>query len=139
MPVQFPKPGAPSSPELAGALRRCRTAFIGVGAFSGLINVLALTSSIYMLQLYDRVIPSHSVPTLIGLSILMLILFAGYGVLDMVRTKLMSRISVRIDRWLRDRVIGLVLTLPLRSSGGDGLLPVRDLDTVRGFLAGAGP
>src|SRR5262249_32624225 len=108
--------------------------------FSGLINVLALTSSIYMLQLYDRVIPSHSVATLVGLTILMLLLFAGYGVLDMVRTRVMTRIGLRIDRKLRDRVFGLVLALPLREQrGGDGLQPVRDLDQVRAFLTSPGP
>ena len=76
--------------ELRAALANCRAAFLGVAVFSGLINLLALTSSIYMLQLYDRVIPSHSVPTLVGLTILMLLLFAGYGVLDTVRARVMS-------------------------------------------------
>lgn len=128
------------SAGLASALRLCRPAFVGVGVFSAVINVLALTSSIYMLQLYDRVIPSHNVATLVGLSVLMLILFGGYGVLDMVRTRLMSRIGLRIDRGLRERVFGLVLALPLRTrGGGDGQQPVRDLDTIRGFLSGAGP
>jgi ABC-type protease/lipase transport system fused ATPase/permease subunit len=132
------EPGAPS--ELRAALRRCGRVFISVGIFSGLINVLALTSSIYMLQLYDRVIPSHSVPTLVGLSILMLLLFAIYGLLDVVRTRIMGRIGLRTDRMLRDRIFSLVLTLPLRSrSGGDGQRPVRDLDQIRGFLVGSGP
>ena len=72
--------------------------------FSGLINLLALTSSIYMLQLYDRVIPSHSVPTLVGLTILMLLLFAGYGVLDTVRARVMNHIGLRIDRHARSCV-----------------------------------
>ena len=93
--------------ELRAALASCRAAFLGVGVFSGLINLLALTSSIYMLQLYDRVIPSHSVPTLVGLTVLMLLLFAGYGVLDTVRTRVMSHIGLRIDRALRARVFEL--------------------------------
>lgn len=126
--------------ELADAIKGSKSALVGVAVFSGLINLLALTSSIYMLQLYDRVIPSHSVPTLVGLTILMLVLYAGYGVLDMVRTRVMSRIGMRIDRGLRERVFSLVLTLPLRTRGqSDGLQAVRDLDQVRGFLAGAGP
>ncbi|NJL73452.1 MAG: hypothetical protein HC888_18965 [Candidatus Competibacteraceae bacterium] len=62
--------------ELRDALARCRDAFVGVGVFSALINLLALTSAIYMLQVYDRVIPAHSVATLIGLTVLMLILYA---------------------------------------------------------------
>ena len=125
--------------ELRAAVASCRAAFLGVGVFSGLINLLALTSSIYMLQLYDRVIPSHSVPTLVGLTILMLLLFAGYGVLDTVRSRVMSHIGLRIDRALRARVFELVLLLPLRAKSSDSLQPVRDLDQVRGFLTGAGP
>ena len=125
--------------ELRAAVASCRAAFLGVGVFSGLINLLALTSSIYMLQLYDRVIPSHSVPTLVGLTILMLLLFAGYGVLDTVRSRVMSYIGLRIDRALRARVFELVLLLPLRAKSSDSLQPVRDLDQVRGFLTGAGP
>ena len=92
-----------------------------------------------MLQLYDRVIPSHSVPTLVGLTILMLWLFAGYGVLDTVRSRVISHIGLRIDRALRVRVFELVLLLPLRAKSSDSLQPVRDLDQVRGFLTGAGP
>jgi PrtD family type I secretion system ABC transporter len=130
----------PIASELSTAIGRCRTAFIGVGIFSGLISILALTSSLYMLQLYDRVIPSHNVPTLVGLSIMMLVLYAGYGVLDMVRIRIMSRIGLRLDRALRERVFKLLLMLPVRTkSQGDGLAPVRDLDQVRSFLAGAGP
>jgi len=126
--------------ELGNAMRRCRAAFLGVGLFSAMINVLALTSSIYMLQLYDRVLPSHSVPTLVGLTILMLILFAGYGLLDMVRARVMSRIGLRIDRSLRARVFALVIQLPLRVRGAvDAQQPVRDLDQIRAFLIGSGP
>lgn len=135
----IPAPPAAGRSELAQALGQSRAALVSVALFSGVINILALTSSIYMLQLYDRVIPSHSVPTLIGLTILMLILFAGYGALDVVRTRVMSRIGLRVDRALRDRALGLVLVLPLRSTGADALQPIRDLDTLRGFLGGAGP
>ena len=128
------------APEFAAAVGRCRGALIAGGVFSGVVNMLALSSSIYMLQVYDRVIPSHSVATLVGLSIAMLILFIAYGVLDVIRARLMGRIAIRVDRDLRQRVIGLVLTLPLRSGGSvDPIQPVRDLDQIRGFLAGNGP
>ena len=69
-------PKAVPGAELADALRRCRFAFLGVGLFSGLINILMLTGPLFMLQVYDRVLPSHSVPTLIGLAILTAGLFA---------------------------------------------------------------
>ena len=56
--------------ELGEALRACRSAFIGVGLMSCMINLLYLTGSIFMLEVYDRVLPSRSVATLVGLVIL---------------------------------------------------------------------
>lgn len=121
-------------------LRRSKWLFLGVGLFSGVINVLALTGAIYMLQVYDRVIPSRSVPTLIGLTVLMLVMVAAGGLLDMIRTRIMSRIGLRIDDLLRDKVFYAIQTASLRSrSEGDGLQAVRDLDRVRTFLSGIGP
>ena len=70
--------------EIAAAVAACRTILIAAGIFSGLINLLALSSSIYMLQVYDRVIPSHSVQTLVGLSVAMLVLFIGYGAVSAI-------------------------------------------------------
>jgi len=122
------------------AVRRCSRIFFGVGVFSGVINVLALTGSLYMLQVYDRVIPSRSVETLIGLSVLMAGLFVANGLLDFFRVRLMSRIGVQIDRDLRSKVFSAVQALSLRlRPGGDGLQPVRDLDQIRNFLSGLGP
>jgi PrtD family type I secretion system ABC transporter len=113
---------------------------LAVGLFSAAINVLALTGSIYMLQLYDRVLPSHSVATLVGLTIIMLVLYVGFGVFNFLRMRMMTRIGIRIERSLRDRVFSAVMLLPLRTRHrGDGLQPVRDLDEVRGFLSGMGP
>jgi ATP-binding cassette subfamily C protein len=122
------------------ALRRSNGILISVAAFSGVINLLALTGALYMLQVYDRVLPSRSTPTLIGLSILMVGLFVAGGVLDYLRTRLMSRVGLRIDHELRDRVFGAVQLLPLRGNSEDsGLQPIRDLDQIRTFLSGLGP
>lgn len=122
------------------ALARSRRAFLGVGLFSGVINVLALSGSLYMLQIYDRVIPSRSLPTLIGLSVLLVGLYAVYGTLDFFRTRIMSRVGLQFDRLLRDAVYSAVVQLPLKTgSRGEGVQPVRDLDGIRTFLAGPGP
>jgi PrtD family type I secretion system ABC transporter len=119
---------------------QCRTGFLVVGLFSAAINVLALTGSVYMLQLYDRVLPSHSVATLVGLTIIMVVLYVGFGAFNFLRMRMMTRIGIRIERNLRDRVFSAVMLLPLRARpGGDGLQPVRDLDEVRAFLSGIGP
>ena len=96
------------------ALRRCRTLFLSVGVFSGLINLLALTGSFYMLQVYDRVLPSHSVPTLVGLTLLMAGLYIANGLLDFFRVRVMSRVGVRIDNELREKVFQAVHLLPSR-------------------------
>jgi PrtD family type I secretion system ABC transporter len=126
--------------ELAQALASCRGAFLSVGIFSGVINVLMLTGSIYMLQVYDRVLPSRSVPTLIGLTVLIIFLFALQGVLDFLRQRLLTRVGSTLDAELSTRIFNIVVTLPLKGrTGAEGLQPLRDFDTVRGFLSGVGP
>jgi PrtD family type I secretion system ABC transporter len=126
--------------ELAQALASCRGAFLSVGLFSGVINILMLTGSIYMLQVYDRVLPSRSVPTLVGLTVLIIFLFSLQGLLDFVRQRLLTRIGSTLDAELAARVFGIVVTLPLKGrAGAEGLQPLRDFDTVRGFLSGVGP
>ncbi len=113
---------------------------VGVGVFSAVINVLALTGSVYMLQIYDRVLPSQSIPTLIGFTIGMLGLYAVYGLLDFVRLRLLVRIGSRLHRDLQQKAFAASLSLPL-TAGQDAnrVQPLRDLDQLRGFLSGLGP
>lgn len=126
--------------SVAAVIHHNTKTFLGVGLFSGLINVLALTGSLYMLQVYDRVLPSHSVPTLVGLTVLMVFLYAVHGLLDFIRTRVMARVGLKIDGTLRARIFEAVLLIPLRArKGSDGLQPVRDLDQIRAFLSGLGP
>ncbi|MFN5040123.1 MAG: type I secretion system permease/ATPase, partial [Bradyrhizobium sp.] len=75
--------------ELAEALRACRSAFIGVGLISCMINLLYLTGSMFMLQVYDRVLPSRSVPTLVGLVVIAAVLYIAQGVLDLLRGRIL--------------------------------------------------
>jgi PrtD family type I secretion system ABC transporter len=134
-------PGRPApSSELREALAACWHAFVAIGVMSGLINVLYLTGSFYMLEVYDRVLPSRSVPTLVALSILALTLFAFQGALDVIRSRVMVRIAAALDERLNARVYDIVVQLPLRSRmPGDGLAPLRDLDQIRSFLVTTGP
>src|SRR4051794_4530907 len=107
---------------------------------TAMINVLYLTGSFFMLEIYDRVIPSRSIPTLIGLCVLALALYAFQGALDLIRGRVLVRIGAALDHALSGRVFGLVVRLPLHArSQGDGQQPLRDLDQIRSFLAGAGP
>ena len=126
--------------ELGDALRACRTAFIGVGVMSCMINLLYLTGSIFMLEVYDRVLPSRSVPTLVGLAILAGGLYVAQGVLDLIRGRILIRIGTALDETLNARVFETVVRLPLLVGGrNEGLQPLRDLDNVRSFLSSMGP
>ena len=126
--------------ELGAALASCRSALVGIAIFSGLINLLGLTGSLFLLEVYDRVLPSRSVPTLVGLAIITALLFIFQGILELVRGRMLVRIGSQIDWRLSDRVYDLVVRLPLRTRGsGDGMQPIRDLDTIRSVLSGSGP
>jgi PrtD family type I secretion system ABC transporter len=126
--------------ELGEALRACRSAFIGVGVMSCMINLLYLTGSLFMLEVYDRVLPSRSVPTLVGLILLAGFLYAAQGVLDLIRGRILGRIGTSLDETLNARVFDIVVRLPLTVGGrNEGLQPLRDLDNVRSFLGGMGP
>jgi ATP-binding cassette subfamily C protein len=126
--------------ELGDALRACRSAFLGVGILSCIINLLYLTGSIFMLEVYDRVLPSRSVPTLIGLIVLAGGLYIAQGVLDLIRGRILGRIGTALDEALNARVFETVVKLPLLIGGrNEGLQPLRDLDNVRSFLGSMGP
>jgi PrtD family type I secretion system ABC transporter len=132
-------PGVRNS-ELGDALRACRSAFIGVGVMSIMINLLYLTGSIFMLEVYDRVLPSRSVPTLVGLIILAGGLYVAQGVLDLIRGRILGRVGTSLDEALNSRVFDTVVRLPLIVGGrNEGLQPLRDLDNVRSFLGSMGP
>ncbi|MGO4838878.1 ABC transporter transmembrane domain-containing protein, partial [Rhizobiaceae sp. 2RAB30] len=125
---------------LAKALMSFRKAFTGVGLMTGVINILALTGSFFMLQVYDRVIPSKSLPTLVGLMLLTGTMFAFQGVLELIRSRLMVRLGAALDGQMSGQVYSALMRLPLRTKmNGDGLQPLRDLDQIRSFLSSAGP
>jgi PrtD family type I secretion system ABC transporter len=130
----------PGRSELGEALRSCRSAFIGVGIMSCMINLLYLTGSIFMLEVYDRVIPSRSVATLVGLVVLCGGLYIAQGILDMIRGRILGRIGTSLDEALNARVFETIVRLPLLvGARNDGLQPLRDLDAVRSFLGSMGP
>ncbi len=107
---------------------------------SGVVNILALTGSFFMLQVYDRVLPGRSVPTLVGLILLAGMLFVFQGVLELIRSRLLVRIGLALDAQMSGRVYSALMHLPLRTKlPGDGLQSLRDLDQVRSFLSSPGP
>jgi PrtD family type I secretion system ABC transporter len=93
-----------------------------------------------MLQVYDRVLPGRSVPTLIALMALATMLYVFQGGLDLVRNRISARLGRHLDETLGVRVYDAMVRLPLKTRGdGDGLQPLRDLDQVRSFLGSGGP
>jgi len=130
---------SPSAP-VTKAIKACRQGLVSVGVFTGIINILMLTGSFFMLQVYDRVIPSRSLPTLLGLFGFIVVLYAFQGLFDTIRGRLLVRIGASLDQRLSRYAYEAVVKLPLvNGARPDGLQPVRDLDQVRGFLSSLGP
>src|SRR5579864_1927719 len=130
----------PAGSELAAALIACRKAFIAIGMFSGVSNLLMLSGALFMLEIYDRVLPSRSVPTLVALLILVAGLYAAQGAIDTIRSRILVRVGNSLDEAMSMRVYDAIVRLPLKvGSRVEGAQPIRDLDTVRGFLSGVGP
>ena len=115
-------------------------AFLAVALVSGAINILTLSGSIFMMEVYDRVLPSQSVPTLVGLAVVLAVMYAFQGFFDAIRGRILVRLGSALDNDLSGRVFKALLRAPLRGKvEGDGQQSQRDLDQVRTFLAGGGP
>jgi ATP-binding cassette, subfamily C, type I secretion system permease/ATPase len=121
-------------------LRASATRMGGIAVFSGVINILMLSGSLYMLQVYDRVIPSRNLATLLGLSLMVLLAYLMQGYFDALRTRMLARVGTLFDAGLQESIHLALATLPLR--GVKPVLmqqPLRDLDTVRAFMSSMGP
>jgi PrtD family type I secretion system ABC transporter len=122
-------------------LGRSKGAFLGVGLMSGIINILMLTGSIFMMQVYDRVLASHSIPTLLALSALAVAAYAFQGWLDALRARILMLVGENVEADVGPKVHAAVLQQPLKSQRhpGETLQPFRDLEVIRQFLSGPGP
>ena len=123
--------------EFNDVLARCRHGLIAVGAFSMIINLLALTVSVYMLQVYDRVLTGRSVETLIYLTMIAGGALTIMGTLELLRSHILVRLGTWIDRMLSPALFGRALEntlrgVPYRTEA------LRDLATLRAYLGGAG-
>ncbi len=106
---------------------------------SGVINILALTGSFYMLQVYDRALPSGSLPTLIGLSILAIGLYLAQGLFDVLRSQILVRLGAQFDRRVAPLAQRVGIDMPrFGFSTAEAMERGRDVDTVRGFLGSPG-
>lgn len=123
-----------------GLTRGFRAVFIFLFMVSGIISLLALTGSFYMLQIYDRALGSGNIPTLVALSVLAIGLYAFQGMFDILRAQILVRIGARLDRKLAPLAHEIAIDMPrLGFSTAEALERGRDVDTVRGFFGSPGP
>ena len=121
----------------SGSLRSAfRRSVIDLGLFSTVVNVLALTSPLFLIQVYDRVLPSSSIETLVYLTIIAFLAFAFLGLLDVIRAIYAVRMAAKLDSELGAAAFANVVAATGREPGD--IQPLRDLATVRGFVASRG-
>lgn len=131
----FSKKRTPFS-ELGGL----RSVVLFIFILSGIVNVLALTGSLYMLQIYDRALTSHSVPTLLALSALAIGLYFFQGLLDVSRSQILVRIGAQLDHRLAPLAHKVVIDMPRYGfSTAEASERGRDVDFLRQFMGGQGP
>ncbi len=119
------------------ALREAKGDWIGVGLFSCAINLLMLTGPLFMLQVYDRVLTSRSIPTLVVLYALIVFLFGLLGVFNFFRTRVLSRVGFRLDSQLMETAQKMRLFQELSLSSVK-FQPVSDLSRLRQFISSPG-
>jgi len=121
-----------------GLIRRFQPYFVYAGLFSLAINVLLLVPALYMLQLFDRVISSRSEETLVMLSLGALLALAMMGVIEVLRARLLAYCGIALNRKLGPQVLDGLIAQTARLKGAEHLNGLRDVNTLRGFLAGPG-
>jgi ATP-binding cassette subfamily C protein len=127
-----------NSPPLTDGLRAIVPTVRSVVIFSLFINLLMFVSPLYMLQIYDRVMSSRSVGTLIAITVIAGVLLAVYGMLEMLRTRVLVRAGIMFDAKIADPAFNAIHRGMLRRPGGNLGQGLRDVDTLREFLTGAG-
>lgn len=130
----------PGGDHLTQALRASRAALAGVALVSALVNILYLAGPFFMLEVYDRVLPSRSLPTLVGLALLVALLFAFQGFFDFIRGRVLVRIGSAFGERVAASAFQALVQLPLVAGPrADALQPLRSVDQIRTFLSGMGP
>ncbi|MBH3451718.1 type I secretion system permease/ATPase [Pseudomonas putida] len=130
-----------SQPEnnLQAALKACKSSFLSVGFFSFFVNTLMLVPTLYMIQVSGRVVPSGSTSTLLMLTLILTVLLLTLGSLEWVRSRIMVRISNRLDVLLSRDVYRASFKRSLQSGGADATAQsLNDLTSLRQFFTGAG-
>ena len=127
--------------EIRSALAESRRLFVAVGVFSAFVNLLMLTGPVFMLQIYDRVLPSRSEATLVALIAIVAFLFLMMGLLDHFRARVLARAGARFQARMDPRTLGAILARAgaspqARSAPATGLA---DLEAMQRFASGPAP
>jgi PrtD family type I secretion system ABC transporter len=126
--------------ELGAALGRLRGGLLGIAALSAMVNILTLGGSIYLMLVYDRVLPGQSLPTLWSLFLIIGVTYVFYGMFDVMRSRMLADVASSLDRSLTRRVQAIEMRIALeRPDAREQVSPTRDLDQLRSFIASAGP
>ncbi|MDQ5767565.1 type I secretion system permease/ATPase [Thiothrix subterranea] len=125
--------------ELKGVLDSFRGSFLYVGFFSLFINLLMLVPPFYMLQVYDRVMASRSLETLLMITLIVVWLFITMGLLEYARSRMLVRIGSQLDDRLNSRLYSAMTKMALRQPGRASSQPLNDLTSMRQFMTGNGP
>jgi ATP-binding cassette, subfamily C, bacterial exporter for protease/lipase len=128
----------PNSNEIVLVLVSFKSVFITVGMFSAIINLLMLAPSLYMLQVYDRVLTSRNQTTLLMLTVMMLGAYLVIAALEYVRSFVLIRLGARLDMALNKRIYTAAFEENLKSVTGNPSQALQDLAIVRQFLTGNG-
>jgi PrtD family type I secretion system ABC transporter len=147
-PIQSRRTSRPRSPASGGSaspprqvaseakLFVAKRLFLAPALFSGAINILMLAGSLFMLQVYDRVLPSRSIPTLVALVVLVGVLYAFTAALELVRSRIFARIGRQFDAGVAPMVFAFNVRLGGAGASGSAF---RDLEQVRNVLASGAP
>ncbi|OIS94335.1 ABC transporter permease [Brucella cytisi] len=124
--------------EISAAIRSLRPYLIVVGIFSSVINLLYLSSPLYLMQVYNRVLISESIPTLVLLTLVLVLALLVMAILDAVRAQMLVRCGVLLDEKLASRVFAALVQKSSAQGYSLGALPLRELDDFRTFVTGPG-
>jgi ATP-binding cassette subfamily C protein EexD len=125
--------------DLEKALKECKGAFFSAAGFSMVINLLMLVPTIYMLQVYDRVVPTGNKSTLLMLTLIVFVLFLTMSIMEWARSQILVRVSARLETLLNQRVFSVAYKQALHSGGQNATSQsFDDLTGLRQFLTGNG-
>ena len=126
----------PGARPLAEAIRACRWHLLAAAGFSALVNILYLAPTLYMMQVYDRVVPTGGIITLVLVTIVVFLALGTLAGLDVIRTRLLVRAGLRLDQQLAGRTLGRAMGSHETSARAGQVM--REFDQVRSAIGGQG-